>query len=48
MKIDVKQDEKTQKWGVYVNGTLIGDSKQRFDADHAKRILELANQKTCG
>lgn len=30
-----------KKWGLYINGTLIGTSKARFDADHAKVVLNL-------
>jgi hypothetical protein len=43
--IEVKQvdpaDPKTH-WGLYVNGILIGTSKNRFDADYAKVMLEKA------
>jgi len=28
------------KWGLFLGETLIGISKARFDADHAKQILE--------
>jgi len=35
-----------KSWGLYVNGILIGTSKHRFDADHAKVILEKALEKT--
>ena len=38
MTLEVKQTEEG-KWGLYVNGVLLGDSKSRFDADHAKVIL---------
>jgi hypothetical protein len=27
------------KWGLYLDGVLLGDSKHRYDADHAKQIL---------
>ena len=27
------------KWGLYVDGVLLGESKHRYDADHAKQIL---------
>jgi len=27
------------KWGVYLDGVLLGESKNRFDADHAKQVL---------
>lgn len=41
MTIETKEtDEK--KWGLYVNGVLIGDSKNRFDADHAVVMLRKA------
>jgi hypothetical protein len=39
--IEVKQIDAKQ-WGLYVNGILIGTSKARFDADHAKVMLEKA------
>jgi hypothetical protein len=43
--IEIKQidpaDPKTP-WLLYVNGILIGTSKNRFDADHAKVMLEKA------
>jgi hypothetical protein len=43
--IEVKEvdpaDPKTP-WGLWVNGFLIGTSKNRFDADHAKVMLEKA------
>ena len=39
--IEVKQiDPKT--WGLFVSGGLLGTSKSRFDADHARVILENA------
>ena len=41
MTLEVKQTEEG-KWGLYVNGILLGDSKSRFDADHAKVILSKA------
>jgi hypothetical protein len=41
MDIVVKQDEE-QKWGLFVNGIEIGSSKNRFDADHSKIMLEKA------
>jgi len=28
------------KWGLFLGKTLIGTSKARFDADHAKQVLE--------
>ena len=27
------------KWGLYLDGVLLGESKNRYDADHAKQIL---------
>jgi hypothetical protein len=27
------------KWGLYLDGVLLGESKHRFDADHAKQVL---------
>jgi len=27
------------KWGLYLDGVLLGDSKHRHEADHAKQIL---------
>jgi hypothetical protein len=27
------------KWGLYLDGVLLGESKSRYDADHAKQIL---------
>jgi hypothetical protein len=41
MILEVKQTEPKQ-WGLYVNGVLFGTSKNRFDADHGKAILENA------
>lgn len=29
------------KWGLYLNDRLLGESKTRFDADHARRIVQL-------
>ena len=39
--IEVRQIAE-KSWGVYVNGVLLGVSKARFDADHAKAVLENA------
>jgi len=39
--IEVRQTE-NGRWGLFVNGILIGDAKARFDADHAKVMLEKA------
>lgn len=39
--IEVKETEE-KKWGLYVNGILIGDAKNRFDADHAAVMLKKA------
>lgn len=35
--IEVK--EVGDKWGVFLKGVLLGTSKARFDADHAKQVL---------
>lgn len=41
MTIEIKEtDEK--KWGLYVNGILIGDARNKFDADHAVVMLRKA------
>lgn len=41
--------KKSELWGLYVNGTLFGQSKNRFDADHGKAILEGAlHRVSCG
>lgn len=40
-RIEVAQID-VKSWGLYVNGILIGTSKARFDADHAKVMLEKA------
>jgi hypothetical protein len=39
--VEVQQTE-NGRWGLFVNGILIGDAKARFDADHAKVMLEKA------
>lgn len=36
--IEVKETD-NGRWGLFINGILIGDSKARFDADHAKQII---------
>lgn len=36
--IDVKQTE-NERWGLFINGILIGDSKSKFDADFAKQVI---------
>ena len=36
--IEVKETD-DGKWGVYLDGVLLGESKNRYDADHAKQIL---------
>ena len=41
VNMEVKQTE-NGRWALLVNGILIGDSKARFDADHAKVMLEKA------
>ncbi len=48
MNLEVKQVE-PKVWGLYLNGTLFGTSKSRFDADHGKAILEGALYRvSCG
>jgi hypothetical protein len=42
--IEVRQCDKSHgvdegKWGLFLEGVLLGSSKQRFDADHAKQVL---------
>ena len=27
------------KWGLYLDGVLLGESKHRYHADHAKQVL---------
>lgn len=39
MNLEVKQVE-PKVWGLFVDGRLFGTSKNRFDADHGKAILE--------
>lgn len=36
--IEVKETN-DGKWGLYLDGVLLGDSKNRYEADHAKQIL---------
>ena len=36
--IEVKETD-DGKWGLYLDGVLLGDSKHRYEADHAKQIL---------
>lgn len=36
--IEVKETD-DGKWGLYLDGVLLGESKYRYDADHAKQIL---------
>jgi len=36
--IEVKETD-DGKWGLYLDGVLLGESKHRYDADHAKQIL---------
>jgi len=40
-KIEVRKTN-DGKFGLYVNGVLIGDSKNQFDADHAVIMLKKA------
>ena len=41
MNLQVKQIDPKQ-WGLFVDEILFGTSKNRFDADHGKAILENA------
>jgi len=34
--IEVKETD-DGKWGLYLDGVLLGDSKHRYEADHAKQ-----------
>ena len=36
--IEVKETD-GGKWGLYLDGVFLGESKYRYDADHAKQIL---------
>jgi hypothetical protein len=36
--IEVKETD-DGKWGLYLDGKLLGESKHRYDADHAKQVL---------
>ena len=45
MNIEVKP-EADGKFGLYVNGTLLGTSKHQYDADHAKQVLLNATKRT--
>ena len=27
------------RWGLYLDGVLLGDSKHRYEVDHAKQVL---------
>ena len=36
--IEVKETD-DGKWALYLDGVLLGDSKHRYEADHAKQIL---------
>lgn len=40
MKVIIEVRKTDDKFGVYINGILIGTSKNQFDADHTKVILE--------
>lgn len=43
MDIDISVSETPEhRWGLYVSGLLLGDSKLRCDADHARQILRKA------
>ena len=37
MKLEVREID--EKWGLFLGETLIGTSKARFDADHAREVL---------
>jgi hypothetical protein len=45
--IEVKETD-DDKWGLYLDGVLVGDSKHRYDADHAKQVLLRYLEKHCG
>lgn len=48
MNLEVKQVE-PKVWGLFLNGVLFGTSKNRFDVDHGKAILEGALYRvSCG
>jgi hypothetical protein len=36
--IEVKEID-DGKWGLFLDGVLLGESKHRYDADHARQIL---------
>lgn len=37
---DITVEPVEEKWGLHVDGKLIGTSKARFDADFAAQVLE--------
>ena len=41
MNIEVKQID-PKSWGLFINGRVLGTSKNRFDADHGRAIIENA------
>ena len=41
MKITVEPIE-PKLWGLFINGWVLGTSKNRFDADHGRAIIESA------
>ena len=45
--IEVKETD-DGKWGLYLDGVLLGDSKHRYEADHAKQVLQRYLQKHRG
>lgn len=45
--IEVKETD-AGKWGLYLDGVLLGDSKHRYEADHAKQVLLRYLQKQGG
>ena len=41
MNIEVKQID-PKSWGLFIDGRVLGTSKNRFDADHGRAIIENA------
>jgi len=41
MKLTVEQID-SKSWGLFIDGRLLGTSKNRFDADHGRAIIENA------
>lgn len=44
MYIEVKQLE-PKLWGLFIDGRVLGTSKNRFDADHGRAIIENAQDR---